>query len=278
MAGLIDLGVFTEQLVLEAEHILLLNSISNPIYNTVFLDMGSTLVGLSPTWEAVYHQVFQKAGYDLPIGEVEQAVSYSWGIVGEEDHNASYITTLESNREWQREVEHRVMERLGIHPQVRDEVFWKIIAAFEDPATYPLYPETCAVLERLKSEGYKLGIISNWSWHLPELCESLDLSRYFDVIVTSARVGCPKPQARIFELALDQIGAKPQEAVHIGDTFKADVIGAWGVNIAALWLDRRDEQLHLEKKGSLTPLQKAIRIESLNDIWPFLEKGVPKPE
>lgn len=237
--------------------------------------MGSTLVGLNPGLEAIYHRVFQKAGYDLPLGEVEQAVAYSWGIVVGEDSTINSVATLEASRQWQRAVEGRVMERLGIHPDVHDSLYWKLIEAFEDPATYPPYPETRAVLERLKAEGYRLGIISNWSWHLPELCESLDLARYFEVIITSARVGYPKPQSRIFETALSQIGAKPHEALHVGDTFGADVEGAWSVGMEALWLDRRNEQLRLEKKGPLTPLQRAIRIESLNDIWPFLEKGVP---
>ncbi|MEI6045432.1 MAG: HAD-IA family hydrolase [Chloroflexota bacterium] len=248
----------------------------NKIYTTVFFDMGSTLVDLNPSWKTIYHQIFQKAGYDLPFGEVEQAIDYSWGIVSNEDHTANYETTLEASRAWQREVEKRVMERLGLPPRVHDEIFWKIIEAFEDPATYPLYPETRSVLERLKAEGYRLGIISNWGWHLPELCNSLGLTQYFEVILTSARVGCPKPQPRIFETALSQIKAEPHQAFHIGDTFKSDIEGAWKVNMAALWLDRRNEQLHFEKKGPLTPLQRSIRIESLNEIWTFLETGVPK--
>lgn len=248
---------------------------ASKLYTTVFFDMGSTLVGLNPGWVGIYHRVFQRAGFDLPIGEVEEAVDYSWGIVAQEDPTSTYEATLEGSRQWQRRIEVRVMERLGIQPDVHEDLFWKIIEAFEDPATYPPFPETREVLERLKAEGYKLGIISNWSWHLPELCENLDLARYFDVIVTSARVGCPKPQPRIFEIALEQIGANPQEAVHIGDTFAADVKGAWGVKMGALWLDRRNEQLHLEQKGPLTPLQKAIRIETLHGLWPFLETGLP---
>src|SRR4051794_13600827 len=101
--------------------------------------MGSTLADLNPSYEAIYHKVFQKAGYDLPLGDVERAIAYSWGIVTEQDVTTEYINTIEGTRAWQREVEERVMERLNIHPHVREDVFWDITRAFEDPASYRLY-------------------------------------------------------------------------------------------------------------------------------------------
>ncbi len=247
----------------------------NKIYPTIFFDVGSTLLGLNPTWEAIYHRVFQKAGFDLPLGEVEQAVSYSWNIVKDQDSSHSYETSLEYNRSWQREIERRVMDRLGIHPAVQEEIFWKIIEAFEEPSTYILYPETKNVLEKLKEQGYKLGIISNWSWHLPELCESFDIARYFEAIITSSRVGFPKPQTEIFKVGLEKLKAEPSQSLHIGDTFSADIEGAWKAGLKALWIIRPDGQWRAEPQ---TSLQKSIQIKNLEEIWPFLEKGVPGPQ
>ncbi len=213
-----------------------------PGVSTVFFDMGGTLAGLNPGYDAVYHRVFQKAGYDLPLDEVERAISYSWAIVTEQDETAEYINTLEGTRAWQREVEERVMERLNIHPHVREEIFWGIIQAFEDPATYQLYPDALSTLETLKQAGYRLAIISNWSWHLPELCETLGLTPYFEQIFTSARLGYAKPHPAIFKSALAGLNVTPEESIHIGDSYRADILGANRAGIQPLWLLRPEEK------------------------------------
>jgi putative hydrolase of the HAD superfamily len=237
--------------------------------------MGSTLAGLTAPFIDIYHRVFQRHNLDIPIGEVEQAVVKSWDQVGLEDSTAEYERSLEANRRWQREVEQRVMDQLKIHPDIHEDLFWKLIEAFEDPATYKVYDDVLGTLKQLKANGYRLGIISNWSWHLPELCEQLGLASYFDYIATSARVGFPKPRREIFLDALQGLKADPARSVHIGDTYTADILGAWSVGIAALWLCRPGETLRFAPEGRLNALQNEIRIESLYNIWPYLDSGIP---
>lgn len=213
-----------------------------PVVNTVFFDMGGTLAGLNPSYRDVYHRVFQKAGYDLSLDDVESAIGYSWGIVADQDETTAYANTLEGTRQWQREVEDRVMDRLNIHPDVREDVFWQIIEAFEDPASYWLYPDALPTLDRLKDAGYKMAIISNWSWHLPDLCDSLGITPYFEQIFTSARLGYAKPHPEIYQRALAGMQVeKPQTAVHIGDSYRADVLGAGRAGIQTLWLVRPED-------------------------------------
>lgn len=238
--------------------------------NTVFFDMGSTLARLRPGWQGIYHQVFQQAGFDLPLEEVEAAISHSWGIVASEDATAEFIASLEGNRQWQREVEERVMERLNIHPPVREEVFWSIIKAFEDPASYELYPDALPTLTALKAAGYRLAIISNWGWHLPELCETLGLTPHFEQIFTSARLGVAKPNPRIFQYALETLDVRPDEAIHIGDSFAADIVGASNVGIRPLWLVRPAEQ-PLYDEARLKLLPEGVEASSIGSLTEVLQ-------
>lgn len=241
-----------------------------PGITTIFFDMGATLARIAPGWEGVYQQVFQKAGYKLPLGEVEKAISDSWAIVADQDETTAYVNTLEGNRAWQREVEERVMERLNIHPTVREDIFWKIIQGFEDSATYQLYPDVLSTLEAVKQAGYRLAIISNWSWHLPELCESLGLTPYFEQIITSARVGYAKPHPRIYEYALEELMVAPVQAVHIGDSYRADVVGASRLGIQPLWLRRPGEApLYTDGMPEFAPVQPKI-IEGLSEVVSYL--------
>ena len=84
----------------------------------------------------------------------------------------------------------------------------------------------------------RLGILSNWGWHLPELCEQLGLASYFDFIVVSARVGCSKPNPCIFREMLRQAGTTPERTLHVGDSLSADVHGAQAVGITGVLVDR----------------------------------------
>ena len=85
----------------------------------------------------------------------------------------------------------------------------------------------------------KLAIVSNnlLSEQVPKLRE-IGFEKYFDVLVTSAEAGIAKPDKRIFEIALEKLSVKPDEAVVIGDSFEKDIIGAFNAGIRSIWLNR----------------------------------------
>ena len=74
-----------------------------------------------------------------------------------------------------------------------------------------------ASLDRLRRAGLALACISNWDVSLADALAEAGLADRFAAIVSSAEAGAPKPDPRIFELALAALGAEPAEAVHVGD-------------------------------------------------------------
>lgn len=95
-----------------------------------------------------------------------------------------------------------------------------------------------ALLEQLKGR-VKIGVVSN---NLHE--EQRDKLRHckldslIDFLVTSERAGAMKPSAAIFRIALEWSGCQPQEAVMVGDSWEADVLGAHGAGIRPVWFNR----------------------------------------
>ena len=72
-----------------------------------------------------------------------------------------------------------------------------------------------------------LGVISNWDDRLPLLLRRLGIAHHFDMIVTSHELGIEKPSAGIFDRARALAGvATGARCVHVGDSFKRDVVGA----------------------------------------------------
>lgn len=66
----------------------------------------------------------------------------------------------------------------------------------------------------------------------------LGIARYFDVVITSARVGYRKTHPAIFLKALESLSTPPREAVFVGDDPISDVLGAKRVGMVAVWLNR----------------------------------------
>ncbi|HYF96208.1 MAG TPA: HAD family hydrolase [Symbiobacteriaceae bacterium] len=127
-----------------------------------------------------------------------------------------------------------------------------------DPAAIPL-------LEHLRTNGYRLAVVSNWDGTLVEYLRRTGLGGYFDAVLDSDVVGSRKPDTRIFAIACAATGVRPEEAVHIGDSPCADVAGAQAAGVRPLLLDALD--LFGDGFDSLAPFE---RIQKLSDLPAWL--------
>lgn len=111
-------------------------------------------------------------------------------------------------------------------------------------AHWQLEEDAIPMLERLQEEGYRLGIISNAGddQDVQTLIDQSGIRGYFDIIIVSAAAGIRKPAPDIFHMALKHWQAAPQQAVMIGDTLNADVLGAQNVGMCNVWITRRAER------------------------------------
>lgn len=102
-------------------------------------------------------------------------------------------------------------------------------------------PDTLATLESLRSQGFRLGIISNAGddEDVQTLIDANELRPYFEIILTSAAEGIRKPNPRIFHRVLDYWGLLPEETAMVGDTLGADILGARNAGIFSIWITRR---------------------------------------
>jgi HAD superfamily hydrolase (TIGR01509 family) len=100
------------------------------------------------------------------------------------------------------------------------------------------FPDVLPALERLAAEGHVLVIVSNWDCSLPDWLGPAGLLDHVAGVVTSAEVGAGKPDARVFERGLELAGARPDQAVHVGDSVENDVAGARALGIRAVLVAR----------------------------------------
>lgn len=203
---------------------------------TVFFDFGGTLSYADPEVvddpAKVWSQVAQRLG--LPFDEAR----FRRVDADAERHFTGQIYRYVGRTDefWKRR-DRWIMDRLGIHAQ-REALIDGLQAIFEDPARVVLYPETRAVLEEVRALGYRTGVISNFTDRLVTLLDHLRLSDAFDSVTFSQQVGVEKPDVRIFRTALERDGCAPEGALHIGDSWEADYLGATRAGLRGVWLNR----------------------------------------
>lgn len=94
-----------------------------------------------------------------------------------------------------------------------------------------------ALLRALGQHG-AIGVISNnVTAEQTGKIDACGLRDHIDALVISEDVGIAKPDPAIFHHALGRVGARAEDAVMIGDSWSADILGARAAGIRALWFN-----------------------------------------
>jgi putative hydrolase of the HAD superfamily len=120
-----------------------------------------------------------------------------------------------------------------------------LLAAFDTPAVWSgIIPGSFDALRELARLGVDLAIVSNSDGTLEGRLRAEGLCQVgagdgvcVAVVCDSRACGVAKPDPVIFHLALDALGVEPEAAVHVGDTYGADVVGAHAAGVRAIHVD-----------------------------------------
>lgn len=202
----------------------------------VTLDLGDTLIRPDPSWAEVYRAATAEAGVVIAPERLAAGFAAALGN-GLLDDVGPFEVSPEASYERIRRFDEAIMAGAGL-PALPDTVYRTIAARFADPASWHVFPDVRPALARLRAAGIPLAVVSNWVWEGERLLEALGLADAFVTIVISDRVGYGKPHPAIFRAALDIVGVPARRAVHVGDSYAKDVVGAAGVGMAAVLVVR----------------------------------------
>jgi putative hydrolase of the HAD superfamily len=114
----------------------------------------------------------------------------------------------------------------------------EVIHRYGLPEYWEAYPDVAPTLAEGRRRGLIQGVISDWGSRLTAILHGIGLTDQLDFVVVSAVVGAAKPDRHVFDLALRRAGVGPEEAVYVGDTYRADVLGGRSAGLLAVLLDR----------------------------------------
>jgi putative hydrolase of the HAD superfamily len=208
------------------------------VIEIVFLDAGETILHPHPSFPELFARTCLEHGYDVSPEEVAPVLYgmvRDMGTVAAEIGVSAPSTTEAGSHALWTHIYRRCLDGLDIPiDTLPDELY----SVFSDSATYRLYPDALPAVDRLRAEGYRIGLISNFEGWLEEMLVELQAGDVFEVSVISGLVGVEKPDPRIYEIALELAGVRPEVAVHVGDSVRLDVEPATSVGIKAVLLDR----------------------------------------
>jgi putative hydrolase of the HAD superfamily len=168
-----------------------------------------------------------------------------------------------------------VARRLGLEdPELPGLLTHQHMALFRDHAHAPEHHgELLAGLGR----ELRLGLCSNFS-HAETarfILGATGLAPHLASVAISESVGLRKPHRGIFEAALGGLGVAPEDALHVGDSLRADVAGAAALGIGTVWITRcvRDPEQALREHAGPPP---DWRIRDLAELPRVLDEAAAR--
>jgi len=211
--------------------------------DTVFLDVGNTLISIDFDWVAA-----ELGGRGVPVNaevlrRAEAAARPGFsrrlfvdGVPAGTDLFHAYLVAMierlpSAAHLSPAEFDALISEaRQVFRPDGRASVLWRSVMAGVPDA-----------LARMQAQGLRLVVVSNSDGTVEQSLADAGLRHYMAHVVDSALAGYEKPDPQIFRHALTHAGANAERTLHVGDLYHADVVGARGAGIHALLLDPYDD-------------------------------------
>ena len=230
----------------------------------IFFDWFNTLAHYYPPREELESQALKELGFAVSPKELSYGLYLGDKMMYEE--NARIPVRLRS-REDQTQLYMRfhrtILKEVNINAS--DEVVLKLLKRMlqlNDSMKFVLFDDVITTLKTLKKQDLKLGLLTNLQTEVGSMCRELGIAEYLDFTVTSGEAGADKPQPPIFLKALELAQVTAAEAVHVGDQYQNDVLGARGVGIAPILLDRADYYAEIKD---------CPRIKSLSEVSKYIK-------
>jgi len=227
----------------------------------VFFDFYNTLASYSPPREEIYINASRELGIKVEAKDLFSSLSTA-DIYYRNENSKSPIDKKRPEEQINFYIEYINRIIGGAGAQISREQALKILAKIREIKwEFKVYDDALPALEDLKKRGLIIGLISNVAQDMESTFAKLGLQPYLNFKVTSAEVGYDKPRPEIFQAALMKAGVKPEEMLYVGDQYQIDIVGARGVGIHAILIDRHNYY---------TDITDCPRIHSLIQITDYL--------
>ena len=177
-------------------------------YKGYLFDMDGTLVSSEKLKGTAISKACSQFGGDVDLNVYKEVMGGSWEVVA-----------------------NHFFEIAKISPNMEDFVSeYSIIYKELLRHDLKLTPNAKEFLTELSEKGKKIGLVSSsFAWMINQILEQLQLSDYFDIVVTKEDVTNHKPDPEAYLLALNRLSLSSTDVLIFEDT-QAGLLSAKGAN------------------------------------------------
>ncbi len=211
-------------------------------YHCVCFDVGMTLINERSNPHTLISDVLHASGHTVSpqaLAEGMRAAQRWYNQRYHALHNEDWSSDASIRAMWMRYYEElfTVLDPAIDHALLAAE----LISHYESPRAWHPYADVLPTLAALHERQVRIGVVSDWSSKLRPILHATGLSRWIDFVVGSADAGYAKPMSELYSIALERAQCPAEQVIHVGDSYRADVLGARSVGMAAALLDRHQQ-------------------------------------
>lgn len=189
-------------------------------------DYGGTLDGEASHWLDRFAALYAEAGVVMPFERIKAAFYRA----DDESYACEAVRRMGLRELMDFHVGAQLRE-LGVadrelHEMLRERFVERSEAALASSRR---------VLEGLAGR-FRLGVISNFYGNVERILQDAGFASLLSVVSDSSRLGAAKPDRRIFEHTVRELGVPAGEVLHVGDSYERDIVAARAAGLRTAWL------------------------------------------
>lgn len=198
----------------------------------LIFDFGGTLDTDGTHWSEVFREAYQRFVINVTKDSFNNAYVYAEDLMKNSVVKSdTFLTTLNKQISFQFEylLKNKLMNESNIEKMKNDLTEYCYSQVTET------IPSVKSILKSLH-QNYQLALVSNFYGNINTVLNELSIHQYFNSIVDSFDVNVRKPDPKIFQIAIDELGIMPYESVVIGDSYDRDIVPAKILGCKTIWL------------------------------------------
>lgn len=194
----------------------------NP-YDWIVFDSTGTLMVPSPEAAEVYAAVAARYGGPVTVGDVRTRLKAAMNRHFLDGNETSATDQSHERERWKK----IVRDSIELEGDTLEAAFSELWRHFASAQHWRLYDDVAPTIDRLRDQGYRIAVASNFDERLTAIIEEMQIDDWFDAVLISADLGWSKPNTNFYDAATKRLEATDRNRLlMIGDTERGDVLAA----------------------------------------------------